>query len=450
MKVVVLVVNGLHCGPIGAYGNDWVGTPAFDRLAAEGIVFDQHLADVPSGAGARQSWRTGRYHLPTQAAAPSPDLLGTLRQAGIATALVCEDTPPAAFAEGWDAVNIVAPNPDDPALEAVLEAVGEALDALEDVDNWLLWVELNTLVPPWRFPDEFFEAASSDEAEAKDEEEDEDDEEEDEDDEDEDDEDDEDEGDEEVEDAGSEEPLLPFTDPQPGPLGDDPDDVTFLRLQETYAAAVRYVDAGLEQILESLDDDVTLFVTSDCGTVLGEHGVVGVLRPRLHEELLHLPLLMHVPGSEAAGRRVAALTQSLDLLPTLLDLFGVAIPPEVHGRSLVPLMQGDETPVRDYACSGLQIGLAIELALRTPDWAFLLPLQGEVEDAALPQQLYARPEDRWEVNDVRQHHLELAEDFAEVLQGFAKAAQQAGPLVPPVLRDETATSSLVQPGEPGA
>lgn len=429
MKVLVLVINGLHCGPIGAYGNDWVGTPAFDRLAAEGIVFDQHFADAPSAAGARQSWRTGRYHLPIQGAAPAVpprDLLESLRTGGMATVLVCEGVPPAGFTDGWEDVNIVEPKRDEPALEAVLEAVGEALDALEDKESWLLWVEWNTVRPPWQFPDEFFEGVSSDENDSEAEEE-------------------EAAPDEELE------PMTPWLDPQPGPLDDDPDDAHFLRLQETYAAAVRYADAGLEQLLENLDDDVTLFVTSDCGTVLGEHGVVGVPRPRLHEELLHLPLLVRLPGSDAAGSRVAALTQSLDLLPTLLDLFGVAIPPEAHGRSLVPLIHGDETPVRDYACSGLQVGLAIEWALRTLDWAFLLPLQGEIEDAALPPQLFAKPEDRWEVNNVRQHHLELADHLVAVLKAFANAVQQPGPLVAPVLREETPeTSSSVQPGEPGA
>ena len=430
MKVLVLVLKGLHCGPIGAYGNDGVGTLAIDRLAAEGVVFDQHYADAPDPAAARQSWLTGRYHLPTTHPAPAApvatDLLESFRAAEVFTALVAETEPPAKFADAWDGVDIVTPPADEPALEAVLGAVNEALDELAEVDSWLLWVEFDTCVPPWRFPEEFFAdvpAAEEDDAEAADDDED-------------------DEDDAEVEDEADDEQagdeadeLLPLTDPQPGPLGDDPDDDTFLRLQETYAAAVRYVDAGIEHLLEGLEDDVTVVVTSDRGTVLGEHGMIGVPRPWLHEELLHVPLVVREPNRASAGRRVAALTQSLDLLPTLLDLFGIAIPPEVHGRSLVPLLRGDDTPVRDYACSGLQVGLAIEWALRTPEAAFLLPLQGEIEDAARPPQMYAKPEDRWEVNDVSQHHLELCDHFGQVLKAFAEAARQPGPLAAPELRD---------------
>src|SRR5262245_40945850 len=47
MKILLLHVNGLHLGYLGCYGNDWVQTPNLDRLAAEGIVFDQHIADCP-------------------------------------------------------------------------------------------------------------------------------------------------------------------------------------------------------------------------------------------------------------------------------------------------------------------------------------------------------------------------------------------------------------------
>jgi arylsulfatase A-like enzyme len=430
MKVLVLVVNGLHCGPLGAYGNDAVNTPAFDRLAAEGIVFDQHYSDAPDYTEARQSWRTGRYHLPRPQAKPAPtatvDLLQALRDADVFTSLVSEAEPPAVFAEGWDDAQVVATDAEEPALEAVLEALADAFDAVEERDSWLIWTELNTLIPPWRFPEEFFEAAAQEEEEGEE---------------------DADAEEETADDVVPSAPILPLTDPAVGPLSDDPDDVTFLRLQETYAAAVRYVDAGLDQILESIDEDVVLVVTSDRGMVLGEHGVIGVPRPWLHEELLHLPLLVRLPGGPR-GRRVAALTQSLDLLPTLLDLFGISIPGEVHGRSLLPLLRGEDGPVRDYGCSGLQIGLAIEWALRTPEWAFLLPLQGEIEDAARPPQLYARPEDRWEVNDVRQHHLELSEHFAQVLEAFAEAVQRPGPLAAPELRDVEA--ELAGQSEPEA
>src|SRR5208337_2915755 len=62
MKVLVVVAGGLHLGYLGCYGNLWIETPCLDRLAAEGIVFDQHYADCPA-SNFRTSW-TGRYCFP--------------------------------------------------------------------------------------------------------------------------------------------------------------------------------------------------------------------------------------------------------------------------------------------------------------------------------------------------------------------------------------------------
>ena len=45
MRILVVVVDGLQPASVGAYGNEWVATPFLDRWAAEGVVFDQHLAD---------------------------------------------------------------------------------------------------------------------------------------------------------------------------------------------------------------------------------------------------------------------------------------------------------------------------------------------------------------------------------------------------------------------
>jgi arylsulfatase A-like enzyme len=418
MRVLVLVANGLPCGYLGPYGCDWVDTPTFDRLAAEGIVFDQHFADAPNASGGRRAWRTGRYHLPNPgtpvaASAAEPNLFTILQAGGVRFSQIFQKGPRSCEILGEASSEHVD-------LEDTIEAARAALDGVAATSSAVIWVELSTLLPPWRFPGELFTAAvPSDEREEAD-----------------DGEDDEEEEDEEDEESEVPEPaLVPLLDPPTGPLGDDPDEVTIQRLQETFAAAVRYLDAGLEQLLEGIGDDWLIIVTSDRGAVLGEHGIIGPHRPWLHEELVHLTLIVRMPAAAHAGRRIQALTQPIDLLPTLLELFGVAPPAGIHGHSLAPMLRGGDMPMRDYACVGLQIGLAVEWALRTPHWSYLLPLQGEIEDAARPAQLYAKPEDRWEVNDVRQHHLELSEHFDQVLRDFVAASQQPGTLAPPKLRD---------------
>ena len=56
MRVIVFAIDGCPAGWLGAYGNDWVGTPNLDQLAAEGIAFDRHISDRPEPNAARRAW----------------------------------------------------------------------------------------------------------------------------------------------------------------------------------------------------------------------------------------------------------------------------------------------------------------------------------------------------------------------------------------------------------
>src|SRR5262245_37861568 len=130
MKVVVITACGLHLGYLGCYGNAWIATPTLDRLAAEGMVFDGHIADCPGAAGARRAWRRGRYHFPAapgEAVPPDPgsaDLLAGLRRHGIGTVLIRDGSRShiTEFAEGWEEAALASESEDATALEATLEA----------------------------------------------------------------------------------------------------------------------------------------------------------------------------------------------------------------------------------------------------------------------------------------------------------------------------------------
>jgi arylsulfatase A-like enzyme len=405
MKVLVINARGLHLGYLSAYGNEWIETPGIDRLAAEGVVFDNHIADQPDAAGACRAWRSGHYAFPpggTEPAHSVPDLVRLLKDTGAVTSLILDTgrPAPAEFAEGWDVVMEAEPDEQGTALEYALEGVGQALESLSETDNWLLWLEVGTLLPPWDVPDEYLQRYLAEPGD----------------------------------DDEEPEALEPLLDPPAG-LIDGKDDLTFIRLQRTYAGAVGFLDAALEALIKELEerkllDDVLLILTADHGLPLGEHSVVGLGRPWLHDELTHIPLIMRLPKREKAGRRVPALTQPVDLMPTLLEAFGQS-PVAVHGHSLWPLLRGTAAKVRDYACSGLYVGKSVEWALRSPDWAFLLPLH----EATRTAQLYAKPDDRWELNNVLQHHPALAERLEAVLRGFVAATRHAGSLRPPELLD---------------
>jgi arylsulfatase A-like enzyme len=278
-------------------------------------------------------------------------------------------------------------------FEAALGAAGAFLDRLAPRDDWLLWVDLAALSPPWDTPEAFLtpyftEEPLDDPEEAE---------------------------------AAEEEPLVPISDPIQGEI-DATDDWLFERLQSSYAAAVTRLDDGVGGLLERLAgldgaEDVLVIWTADCGQALGERGVVGPSPPTAHEETVHLPLILSLPGADEAGRRVAALTQAVDLAPTLADVFEVQLP-SAQGRSLLPLVYGATEAFRSYVCSGVCSNNAVEWSLRTSQWAFILPRQVD----AGAGRLYVKPDDAHEVNNVVQHHLELAEELERTLRAFVENA----------------------------
>ena len=422
MRVVVLSARGLRPDYLGCYGNPWVETPSLDALAAGGVVLDGHFADAADAAGARHAWRTGRYILPDAGGAASdpggPDLLAALAGRGVAARLLLDGSRPApdGFEAGWGAVERVSAGGDGTPLEQTVDAARAAIRRMPRRGDWLLWADLATVLPPWDVPADFREHYFQDEPDDE-------------------------EGDDEE--GIALEPLTPLVDPDVGAV-DPEDDTLFLRLQGSYAAAITYLDAGIGQMLEAVrtldgGDEVVVLVTADVGFPLGEHGVVGPARAWPHNELVQLPLIARLPGGDEAGRRVAALTQAVDLAPTLADVFDVPFGP-VHGRTLVPLMQGEAEAVRAYAVSGLRVGDEVCWALRTPTRAFLLPVLTSGDEAARPR-LYVRPDDRAEVNDVLQHHPEWAGAAERTLREFAAATRRPGMLEAPTLSDGEVTGS---------
>lgn len=116
-------------------------------------------------------------------------------------------------------------------------------------------------------------------------------------------------------------------------------------------------DVHLGLILDFMDahdmwKDTVLIVNTDHGFLLGEHEWLGKNFPPPYDELVHLPFYFHVPGI-AEGGRCEQLATTVDIAPTLLELFGCAQTPmgEMDGRSLLPALEGK--PVREWALFGV-------------------------------------------------------------------------------------------------
>jgi arylsulfatase A-like enzyme len=209
-----------------------------------------------------------------------------------------------------------------------------------------------------------------------------------------------------------------------GAVGDLLSEAELFRLRRTYAGTVTLVDHWLGELFEALRrmgrmDDTLLVFTSDQGEPLGEHGYVRRFRPWLYEELIHTPLIIRMPKARFGGTRHLALVQTVDLLPTILGAFGVrpGDDPPIHGHDLLPLVRGEQTKVRDYACLGMDVE---EFAIRTHLWHLILPVEVDPDEPRFAE-LYRKPEDRWDQNNVIEQHPEVADHLELALRRFVEA-----------------------------
>lgn len=112
-----------------------------------------------------------------------------------------------------------------------------------------------------------------------------------------------------------------------------------------YDAGIRYVDDWVATLLREirelgLDKRATIVVISDHGEEFQEHG--SVLHEKLYATVTRVPLILRLPGG-TSSRRISEIVETIDLMPTLLDLAGAPHPPGLQGRSLVPLLRGDKS-----------------------------------------------------------------------------------------------------------
>lgn len=116
------------------------------------------------------------------------------------------------------------------------------------------------------------------------------------------------------------------------------------QLRATYHGMQAEVDAQLHRLFahlrhRGLDEDTLIVLTSDHGEMGGDHWLTEKLG--YWDESYHIPLIVRDPRPEADATRgtvVTALTESVDVLPTILDWIGVDVPDQVDGRSLTPFV----------------------------------------------------------------------------------------------------------------
>jgi arylsulfatase A-like enzyme len=138
------------------------------------------------------------------------------------------------------------------------------------------------------------------------------------------------------------------------------------QLEAYYDGQIRWVDDSVARLLEALRredryEDALIVLTSDHGDAFYEHGFISHSTTP-YEELVRVPLIVKLPGNRHAGTEVAAQVRLVDVMPTVLDLLGLPVPPDVAGCSLRPLWAGGGEAGRPPGCAEAVIEIAEERA----------------------------------------------------------------------------------------
>lgn len=142
------------------------------------------------------------------------------------------------------------------------------------------------------------------------------------------------------------------------PFSGTPEELKHIR--NRYKATLTMTDYWIGRVLDVCDrmnlwEDTMIVFTTDHGYMLGEHGLMAKNYMQGYNEIYHIPMMIHLPG-QREEHRVGALTQNIDLFPTICEHFEVpesAIKNPIHGKSLKPLMDGERDSVREGVLYGV-------------------------------------------------------------------------------------------------
>jgi len=361
-NVLLIVVDTLRADHVSSYGYFEETTPVIDRLASEGILFENAFSQIPLTPPSIWSIMSGVY--PYKHQRFTPDYaeggltgLGTiLRDNGYETAGFVSSYMVRGLIDEFDTFavphGIIESDSDNfrkvknPAPANV--TTGRVLDWLEEKgdEKFFLMVHYFDLHSPYE-PAEGFD----------------------------------------IYDYGDEPFYSDARYDAPGLLGR----TTIREDIADYDGELRFADYNIGIVLEKIDElnlsgRTLVVLVSDHGECFGEHNFsdfgYDMERPcvfhgkTLYEQEIHIPLIMRNPNS-TIRKRVPDVVESIDIMPTILDVLGIGIP-EVDGESLAGVIEGK--PSSGIAVSQIKpfsSGL-FSVSIRTPEWKLVRMISGEV------------------------------------------------------------------------
>lgn len=220
---------------------------------------------------------------------------------------------------------------------------------------------------------------------------------------------------------------------------------------DRYDTQIRYVDTLIGELLKHVDLKTTaVVVTADHGETLGERYHVLDHGGQVYDEQIRIPLVVRLPRGEP--RRIEAMVETVDFLPTLLDVLQVPRPQglALQGESLAPLLGGGRRPLRSVTLAGAraepdwfpQYGLDKKrqvYSIRSSRWK-LIAYPGVEQDTL---ELFDLQSDPGETRNVAAEHPDVRATLAAAL---ARWRQQSSPLRPETDLPEELRNKLRQLG----
>jgi len=395
-NMVICVIDAARADHCGCYGYQRDATPNIDRLARESLVFDNHYCQIPSTKESTVSLFTGQYpdtHLAIGIAGGIPASKLTIargfRASGdVKTVFLTGNTAasPSAgigldFEEIYYAEDKLGPyvsgdlkrhHPD-----VLVNAFEDWLDRNHDA-RFCAYIHFLPPHYPYEQPEEMTRLF------------------------------------EEEEPPGLRLGSFEFPVDESKFLATHPPLPGWVNL---YDSNLRYGDWAVGRIEQFLREagilDNTIFiVTADHGEAFGEHGYVWHLAATYDEET-KIPLVIRFPGAERRVGRFSALTETVDILPTILDLLDQDhSDANVQGRSLLPLIAGRVDSVNEHVFSRA-FGRPASYMVRDSRYCLLLYGNGEW------RALYDLQEDPGQTRNLFAERPKPAAALTKAFQAFA-------------------------------
>jgi arylsulfatase A-like enzyme len=353
LKTIMILMDSLNRHYLNCYGETWVQTPNIDRLAERGIVFDNHFAGSLPCMPARRDIITGRLSFletPWSPLQPFDEcLVRELRkQRGTYSHMITDhfhyfEWNGMGYHTGFDTWEFLRgqegdhwhPRVQDPVIpmyrgknrrqdwvnRAAMnlerdedyptpQSFMRGIDFLKhnyEQDNWHLHLEVFDPHEPFVCPQKYVDLYKD-----------------------------------------TWHDKYHFDWPNYGPV--DPEhegEEAIAHIRKCYAGTLTMADVWLGKFLDTMDEldlwkDTTVILTTDHGHLLGDNGYWAKNYMFDYAKLAHIPLIVYSPVAANKGQRVKALTTTIDLMPTFMEVHGAIPSPNVQGKSLVHLLNEDQ------------------------------------------------------------------------------------------------------------